>query len=207
MYEGMGATADYMTLENGDQIDLAMYSDMGFYTDPDAGFPYFAKPDGAVADSLEVTADKAETLVVHRGAADMMQGKPADKTIASAKVYSSTEIENDTAAWEDVAVTGEDGSFTFTFREPGTYYLRIEGTSVSAPGICKVTVNANPVKEAEKLIDTIGSIDQVTADSKDVIKAAREAYDALTEEQRKEVGNQVLFREQTKLRLTLAIRN
>ena len=107
MYEGTGATADYMTLENGDQIDLAMYSDMGFYTDPNAGFPYFAKPDGTVADSLEVTADKAETLVVHRGAADMMQGKPADKTIASAKVYSSTEIENDTAAWEDVAVTDE----------------------------------------------------------------------------------------------------
>lgn len=41
MQAGIGASADYITLENGDLIEIAMYSDSGFYTNPDAGFPYF----------------------------------------------------------------------------------------------------------------------------------------------------------------------
>lgn len=41
MQAGIGASADYITLENGDLIEIAMYSDSGFYTNPDARFPYF----------------------------------------------------------------------------------------------------------------------------------------------------------------------
>ena len=33
MYPGMGATADYMTLENGDLVELGMFTSGEFYTD------------------------------------------------------------------------------------------------------------------------------------------------------------------------------
>ena len=45
---------------------------------------------------------------------------------------------------------------------------------------------ANPAETVEELIDTIG---KVTADSETVIKAARAAYDALSEADREKVGN------------------
>lgn len=49
MKPGMGATADYMTLEDGDVIDVAMYSNNNFYKDANAGFPYFTLTDGTAA--------------------------------------------------------------------------------------------------------------------------------------------------------------
>ena len=53
MKPGMGATADYMTLEDGDVIDVAMYSNNNFYKDANAGFPYFTLTDGTAAEQME----------------------------------------------------------------------------------------------------------------------------------------------------------
>ena len=146
---GMGATADYMTLEDGDVIDVAMYSDNNFYKDAKAGFPYFTLTDGAAAEQIEMTASEPRKVVLRRGWANMNIGERTDVTVAGAKVYYTTDPSLPKAQWTEMGTTGNDGSFICRFPASGTQYLMVEGTGVSAPAICKVTVQPG----AEQLPD------------------------------------------------------
>lgn len=186
MQAGIGASADYITLENGDLIEIAMYSDSGFYTNPDAGFPYFVLPDGSAAEAVDVMAGKSDTLVLRRAFMNIGTAEPVDTVAAGVKIHAVASLTDELTQENEIAVTGENGSFAYTFDEAGSYYLVAEGSHVSSPAICKVTVEVNPAMDTEKLIDAIG---EVTLDSKPAIDAARIAYDALSEEQKAEVKN------------------
>ena len=140
MKPGMGATADYMTLEDGDVIDVAMYSNKNFYTDTNAGFPYFTLTDGTAAEQMEMTASEPRKVVLCRGWANMNTGEPTDMTVAGAKVYYTTDPSLPKEQWTEMGTTRDDGSIICRFPDAGTQYLMVEGTDVSAPAICKVTV-------------------------------------------------------------------
>ena len=189
MREGVGATADYMTLENGDIIEVAMYSSPDFYTDKNAGFAYFTGEDGKAVENIEIMAGIEQTLVLHRANADMMSGKPGDETVSGAQIYSTENISaagGNITAWTPLETTGSNGSFTFKFDKKGDYVIAAPGSSVSAPGICRVTVLANPVLDTENKIAAIGT---VTLESKPAIDSARDAYNALSEEDKPKVKN------------------
>ncbi|RHR46970.1 hypothetical protein DWX14_01395 [Clostridiaceae bacterium AF18-31LB] len=151
MKPGMGATADYMTLEDGDVIDVAMYSNENFYKDANAGFPYFTLPDGTAAEQMEMTASEPKEVVLHRGWANMTTGERTDVTVAGAKVYYTTDPSLPKEQWTEMGMTRNDGSLICRFPDAGTrtQYLMVEGTDVSAPAICKVTVQPG----AEQLPD------------------------------------------------------
>ena len=130
-----------------------------------------------------------QTLVLHRANADMMSGKPGDETVSGAQIYSTENISaagGNITAWTPLETTGSNGSFTFKFDKKGDYVIAAPGSSVSAPGICRVTVLANPVLDTENKIAAIGT---VTLESKPAIDTARNAYNSLTEEQKAFVAN------------------
>ena len=100
------------------------------------------------------------------------------------------------------ATTGEQISeilYEKTFETAGTHTVTITRTKEKNPDASQANISLDlflvlqeapaedqAVKAVEKLIDDIG---EVTKDSGEAIKAARDAYDALNEEQKSEVSN------------------
>ena len=190
MYQGMGATADYMTLENGDMVELGMFTSWEFYTDEKAGYPYFVRQDGTAADRLTLAAREAQTLVLHLAGSDMNTAAPRDTILKNTKVYVTEQPANgDAARWTLFGTTDADGALRVSFRQAGTYYVAAAGSSVSAPGVCIVTVTADKVSRVEQVIAALPDAKDVTTDSEEVIRAARAAYDALDEAEQAQVEN------------------
>lgn len=190
MYQGMGATADYMTLENGDLVELGMFTSGEFYTDEKAGYPYFVRQDGTVADRLTLAAREAQTLVLHLAGSDMYTAAPKDQILRNTKVYVTQQPANgDAAQWTLLGTTDKDGALRVSFRQAGTYYVAAAGSSVSAPGVCLVTVTADEVSRVEQVIAALPDAKDVTTGSEEDIRAARAAYDALEAAERAQVEN------------------
>lgn len=174
MYPGMGATADYMTLENGDLVELGMFTSGEFYTDEKAGYPYFVRQDGTAADRLTLAAREAQTLVLHLAGSDMNTAAPKDQILRNTKVYVTQQPANgDAAQWTLLGTTDKDGALRVSFRQAGTYYVAAAGSSVSAPGVCLVTVTADEVSRVEQMIAALPDAKDVTTGSEEVIRAAR----------------------------------
>lgn len=190
MYPGMGATADYMTLENGDLVELGMFTSGEFYTDEKAGYPYFVRQDGTAADRLTLAAREAQTLVLHLAGSDMYTAAPKDQILRNTKVYVAQQPANgDAAQWTLLGTTDQDGALRVSFRQAGTYYVAAAGSSVSAPGVCLVTVTADEVSRVEQVIAALPDAKDVTTDDEVAIRAARAAYDALEAAERAQVEN------------------
>lgn len=190
MYPGMGATADYMTLENGDLVELGMFTSEEFYTDEKAGYPYFVRQDGTAADRLTLAAREAQTLVLHLAGSDMDTAAPKDQILRNTKVYVTQQPTNgDAAQWTLLGTTDKDGALRVSFRQAGTYYVAAAGSSVSAPGVCIVTVTADEVSRVEQVIAALPDAKDVTTDDEVAIRAARAAYDALEAAERAQVEN------------------
>lgn len=190
MYPGMGATADYMTLENGDLVELGMFTSGEFYTDEKAGYPYFVRQDGTAADRLTLAAREAQTLVLHLAGSDMYTAAPKDQILRNTKVYVAQQPANgDAAQWTLLGTTDKDGALRVSFRQAGTYYVAAAGSSVSAPGVCLVTVTADEVSRVEQVIAALPDAKDVTTDDEVAIRSARAAYDALDEAERAQVEN------------------
>ena len=190
MYPGMGATADYMTLENGDLVELGMFTSGEFYTDEKAGYPYFVRQDGTAADQLTLAAREAQTLVLHLAGSDMYTAAPKDQILRNTKVYVTQQPANgDAAQWTLLGTTDKDGALRVSFRQAGTYYVAAAGSSVSAPGVCLVTVTADEVSRVEQVIAALPDAKNVTTDDEVAIRAARAAYDALEAAERAQVEN------------------
>ena len=100
--------------------------------------------------------------------------------------------------------TDLNGEVTFSFTEPGVYYVapqydssnysiyRNDGGTAPrylVPAVCVVTVVSPDELAAQPVIDQIAAIGTVTKDSKTAIEAARSAYDALTDGQKAAVKN------------------
>ena len=190
MYQGMGATADYMTLENGDLVELGMFTSGEFYTDEKAGYPYFVRQDGTAADRLTLAAREAQTLVLHLAGSDMYTAAPKDQILRNTKVYVAQQPKTgDAAQWTLLGTTDKDGALRVSFRQAGTYYVAAAGSSVSAPGVCLVTVTADEVSRVEQVIAALPDAKDVTTGSEEVIRAARKAYDALEAAEQAQVEN------------------
>ncbi|MCI6604672.1 MAG: S-layer homology domain-containing protein [Clostridiales bacterium] len=192
MKPGIGATADYMTLENGDFVEVGLYSKQDYWTSSAAGYAYLAKPDGTAVDRLGLTAREAQTLVLHRAGADMRNGTPQDATLKNTKVYVTSDLseaDTDVTRWTELGTTNGSAELAVSFRKPGTYYVAAAGSSVSGPGVCVITVTGDAVSDVEATIDQLPDTGDITTADAAQIEAARAAYDALTDAEQSQVNN------------------
>ena len=192
----MGATADEIVLKDGDFVDVAMFSDASFYTHETSGFHFFAETQNTPQKLFRVPHGEELTLSYLLAHSDMGTGSNVPTTFAAVSgesVYSGTSIDENSTA---TATTGEDGKVTLTFAAEGTYYAWTKGGKVaidnnpnlkpvvvSAPGCATIVVT----KTAEEVDELIDAICEVTKDSGDAIRAARAAYDSLSEKTKSEV--------------------
>ncbi|MGI6257831.1 MAG: Ig-like domain-containing protein [Anaerovoracaceae bacterium] len=135
MGPGWGATADYILLENNDKINVGWFTDPSFWMEG-ASFMHF--------DGVEKTVEV---------------GKPLDSVIKGTgygENYTTVSIakkgESILVDGEEKTKSGEDGEFTLTFDQPGTYYVTSSSVSPNnkflVPAAMKVTVT-------EKSMDTL----------------------------------------------------
>ena len=88
----------------------------------------------------------------------------------------------DVSSWTPLGKTDANGLLTAALPETGTFYIGAAGDTVSTPAICKVTVTENPA--LGDVIARIDAIGEVTKDSGAAIRAARDAYNALSESEK-----------------------
>lgn len=184
MSPGWGSTCDYILLEDGDVIDVAMFTDWGFYHV--GGFNYFTD------DVYQITAGETVTTQTLKAAtiAGLDGNSPEVEVIENLNVFVYDSL------WQPISeVGGSEGTYSVTFSEPGTYYLlgldpnAATNKACYAPAVARVEVvpgDAAPEQEVMRLIDAIGT---VTAESGEAIAAARSAYDALNDAQKALVTN------------------
>ncbi len=138
MSPGWGSTCDYILLSDGDTIDVALFTDWSFWNNGGA-FTAFDKDEYTVApgETLTFNSVKYDTKSVADGGTEEFD----PITGLDVKVYN--------AKWQlvsEVDPSADDGSkFTYTFDEPGTYYLLGRDTKTGkdarlAPASAKVVV-------------------------------------------------------------------
>ncbi len=130
LYEkGWGATADGILLEEGDFVDVAMFSDWGFYNDDNSGFNFFAQADsspeeGDITHSYTAKAGEPLTVQVIRGMGNVDSGEDTAYTAADdLDLHYGSEI--DPEAGSDRRLSG--GKAEITFDKPGRYYVWVDG--------------------------------------------------------------------------------
>ena len=137
MTETDGATADYIIPVDGDEIDLAMFTDWNFYNN--SAFLYFTEGEVEAKTNKPVTLKLMATLteVVNYGI------DPGRVAMSGESVRVSS---NRGMTWTTVSdKTGTDGKISLTFTEPGTYYVatgpKHSNYKDAAPAICVVNVS------------------------------------------------------------------
>lgn len=196
--EHVGATADEILLKDGDFVDVAMFKDRSFYTEPASGFHFFSA-DGKTPQKTFTVEKGSELNLTYLLAHANMKGDHAIYTaVPGMTVYYAKSM--DTGTIYTAGTDETDGTVTLNFPDTGTWYVWVYGARggtknsvISAPGCATVTVTPSQAEldqakadEVKKLIDAIG---EVTENSGSAIDAAREAYDALTPAQRELVDN------------------
>ena len=151
MWTDWGATCDYITLEDGDLVDIAMFTDWGWYTK--GGFAFF--------NQSEYSAKTGEALKVKTyfqgGSTDedndgvFETPDPVIRTDLNVYVYDES--------WrkaEASPIAPDDESwYSYTFLKAGTYYLlgmeKTAGVSgaCTGPAVAKVVVTGEEVKPTE----------------------------------------------------------
>lgn len=166
MNEGWGATADWIEMSDGDFVDVGMYTDWYFWTDPKAGFHYFLNGDRAI--EHEFVAEVGQPLTVGLGRAwgdlsiggnTLLQDEPDYEFF-----YGKTAFDDATA---ESAVFDENAQAQLVFDEPGEYYLWAyggasddSGAIVNTPAYAKIVVEGlaapeEPVDPAETVTETV----------------------------------------------------
>lgn len=144
MSPGWGSTADWILLENGDYVELAMYTDWGFYRDEGAGFRYFVDSEGNDVNEFTGTSG---SLTARRAKSDTNGGRSYVNE-ANAKIYYISAEDfvggavSEGNGWTYLTTANGDGKFSFDLSslEAGEYYLGTPGNTVSSPGAIAVTV-------------------------------------------------------------------
>ncbi len=115
MYEGWGATADYILLNEGDELDFAMFSDWSFYS-----YGAFA-----AFDETYVTARPGDdiTLNMYASPVDIAGSNPGSASTV-AMPGETVQVSTDLGyTWTDVNTTDENGDVTLNFSDEGVYYV------------------------------------------------------------------------------------
>ena len=143
---GWGATADQITLSDGDFFDIAHYTSFAFWMDPLTGYHYFTDVNGEIVHSFET--EEKETLgvqLVRTYGGLGWDGGLIEETEGYEIFYGTT-----LGAAEGSVFTDEYGYAEVAFPDSGTWYLWCNGgyggdyteDIVSAPAYAKVTVAA-----------------------------------------------------------------
>ena len=148
MSDRWGATADYILLNDGDEVDLAMYTDWSFYSK--SAFLYFDQSTASIrtGQTLELQLLAKPTAVVNDGVdreSIPMQNEAI--RISSDRGITWSQINDKTDAY---------GMITLSFDTPGTYYVATGPSHTNytdaAPAVSVVTVREiTPAEQA--LID------------------------------------------------------
>lgn len=151
--EGWGATADRISVSNGDFVDVSMYESWNFYGDEKAGYHYFENDSGI---THEYAAETGKPLAIKYtrawGNLDI-GGATARVASAGSTIYYGKTLYDETSA--KTVITDANGKAKITFDKGGVYYLwaygelgvEYENEIVSSPGYCKVVVEGGSAPE------------------------------------------------------------
>ena len=200
---GYGFTADRVALEDGDIVTRANFASGTFHTDSNSAFS-FIEANGETV-SVSALQNKRLSLTVYQTGKDLLRDgvtkisaieDPMDIYYAKADALTGGEV----TEWTLLGTTDAGGKLMadISALTPGRYVLAVNGRKgaenpndvVSAPGGILLTVLEDTEgKQVQDVIDLIDAIGEVTLGSETVIAAARNAYDALSEEQQVAVTN------------------
>ena len=160
---GWGFTADNIVLKNGDYLDVAHFSDWGFYGDSAYGFNYFTDENDVITHEFTAEAGTemtAKVLLVSGG-----MGMPETYTAqAGFTVYYGLVI----GQAEGSVETDGDGVAAITFPSADNWYIWCDGgegidmaadSIVSSPASAMVTVNGK--EEPQQPTDPVVPTDPV----------------------------------------------
>ena len=163
MAKGWGSTADYILLEDGDEIDVGMFTDTRF--NQYGGFAYFDSGNenitagDSISLSLYMTRSKESTT------GSDYNGPMYKEPIRVSSDYGRT--------WQtNVCTTDKQGAFTVPFDEAGVYYVsagpKFKNQPYSSlqcitPPICVVEVKPSPVENC--MYEQVSSGVQVSWDA------------------------------------------
>jgi len=193
--DGWGLTADQIVISDGDYFNIAHYTSWAFWGDSATGFHYFADENGGITYNYYAKTTEPCQVGIVRSYSDWMNGGiPAYAPEEGYTVCYGT-------SYGDVAgsvTTGSDGYAEIIFPSAGMWYVWIDGgyglenpfDIVSAPAYAIVSVekglNIEAIDDVKAKITAIGT---VGLESEEAIKAARNAYDALEDEEKALVVN------------------
>ena len=151
--EGWGATADRISVSNGDFIDLSMYTSWAFYGDGKAGYHYFEDSNGI---THEYSAEIGKPLEIKytRAWGNLNIGGATERvTSANSTIYYGKTFYDENTA--QTVTTDANGKAKITFDKSGIYYLWGYGEYgadndediVSSPSYCKVVVEGGSAPE------------------------------------------------------------
>lgn len=125
MTGSIGATADWILLEDGDVVDVAMFDDWSFYTDEYAGFRYFMDG-GAPTHSYTAKAGEATSISCRTAHVDMMD--PSGTEYLPCGIQTIRYSQEPFVAEAASVQTDANGAAEITFPTAGTWYLWSNGT-------------------------------------------------------------------------------
>ena len=195
---GYGITADGVPLKNGDIVTIGHFTSWSFFSDPTSIFNYLvAGNDTVVTSALQ---SDALSLQVYRAGPNLGTGGSNTPRAAELDIYyvkAEALTSGDVTTWTKLGTTDATGKLTVDLSNLsiGQYILAVAGQKgekypndiVSTPGGIVLNVNEDP--QVQKVIGMIDSIGEVTVEDESAIAEASDAYDALTETQKKLVTN------------------
>lgn len=144
MAKGWGATADYILLEDEDEIDIGMFTDLRF--NQYGGFAYFD------SGNENITAGDSLDLLLYLTKSQESGGSDYNGPMYKEPIRVSSDYGR---TWQKkVYTTDKQGSFTASFDEAGVYYISAgpvfknqtySSLQCIAPPICIVEVRPAPI--------------------------------------------------------------
>ena len=127
---GWGSTSDYILLEDGMEIDVAMFSDWDFYHT--GAFAYFTSESTNSVDSgiyniktnenINLTMRGTATNAANDGSSTFVGEKMPGEDVVYCKQYQAVaDYNNDN--WKRFGTTDDNGQINLSFDKPGTYYV------------------------------------------------------------------------------------
>ncbi|MGN0546803.1 MAG: cadherin-like beta sandwich domain-containing protein [Acutalibacteraceae bacterium] len=156
MAQGWGATADYILLEDNAEVDIALFTNYYFYSDENSGFAYLSPAEITVASGETVNFQTWKTAQDGSNYGETLQNKCSFLTtfVMNSDFQAVSRI-TDSAA--------NEGAFSYTFENPGTYYVVVLDETISAenpssgssesriaPGVSRVIVEDKEVSKNNK---------------------------------------------------------